>query len=301
MVTNGNRKERKKHLDLRSQKFFLAPSMIKTKQRRVIQQENVVMNLPKEVLEFTCNASLSRINTGRSGAEVFKVPLRDTTCGYLKVGTTNFAKSEIEREVKVLSWLEDKLVVPKTLTVKTEGNSFYFLVSEISGRNLADICREIGSRMTLTLAARFMRGIHSINISDCPFARGLDNTLQFAKDNLMNGLVDDSDFDKERLGRSGEELVQELEHKTPLKQDLVFTHGDYCLPNIIFFEGDIRGVVDLGRAGISDRYQDIALFLRSFESNLEKPDSDLFVREYGLIKTIDYEKIEFYKLLDEFF
>ena len=262
---------------------------------------NIHMNLPNKVLELVDYDSLSRGDIGRSKVEVFRVALRDGTYGYLKVGNSDSDKSEIEQEIKVLNWLDYRLGVPKALMFKAERDSFYFLMSEVPGSNLADICHEIGARMCITLAARFMRKVHSIDISGCPVDRGLDNALKLAQHNLMNGLVDEGDFDKEWLGRSGQELFKELENKVPLEEDLVFTHGDYSFPNIIFFEGDIGGVVDLGRAGISDRYQDIAIFLRSFESNVEKPDVDLFIREYGLVSKMDYKKIEFYQLLDEFF
>jgi aminoglycoside phosphotransferase len=259
------------------------------------------MNLPKEISELIDNDSLSMIYTGQSNMDVFRVALIDGRYGYLKTSNADSDKREIEHEIKVLSWLEYKLVVPKPLMFKVEQDNFYFLMSELPGQNLADICDEIGSRLCMALAARFMRKIHSTNISNCPFDRDLDRTLQLAHRNLMNGLVDESDFDKERLGRSGQALFRELENNVPLEQDLVFTHGDYCFPNIIFLKDDIGGVIDLGRAGISDRYQDIALFLRSFEFNIGKPNVDLFIREYGLIDKIDYEKVKFYTLLDEFF
>ena len=68
-----------------------------------------------------------------------------------------------------------------------------------------------------------------------------------------------------------------------IAEDLVFTHGDYCLPNIIYHEGKINGVVGLSRVGIADRYQDISLFLRSFEFNVGNPDLEIFLSEYSLI------------------
>jgi aminoglycoside phosphotransferase len=70
----------------------------------------------------------------------------------------------------------------------------------------------------------------------------------------------------------GEDLYRELLDKRPDTEDLVFTHGDYCLPNILIDKWDIGGFIDWGRGGISD----------------------------GL-ESIDCSKIEYYRLLDEFF
>ncbi|CAF1629466.1 unnamed protein product [Adineta ricciae] len=62
-------------------------------------------------------------------------------------------------------------------------------------------------------------------------------------------------------------------------EDLVFTHGDYCLPNIIFDDNECRaiGFVDLGCAGIADRYHDIALGLWSIQYNLGDGFREIFL------------------------
>ncbi|SKC81897.1 Aminoglycoside phosphotransferase [Maledivibacter halophilus] len=89
--------------------------------------------------------------------------------------------------------------------------------------------------------------------------------------------------------------------KKPDNEDFVFTHGDYCMANIILLGNKLSGFIDLGRAGVSDRYQDIALAVRSFEHNFGTDKwNDLFYKEYG-IEDVDYSKIEFYILLDELF
>ncbi len=61
------------------------------------------------------------------------------------------------------------------------------------------------------------------------------------------------------------------------------------------------GFIDFGRAGISDRYQDIALAVRScirnFQTDCYIP---LFLQEYGITNP-DVSKITYYRLLDKLF
>ena len=117
---------------------------------------------------------------------------------------------------------------------------------------------------------------------------------------LRQGIIDESDFEVENQTKSAHQLFEELS-KVHIVEDAVVAHGDYCLPNIIFQEKSITGAIDLGRFGIADRHQDIALFLRSFKVNVGPPDIQLFLDSYGLIDEIDDQKVSFFKMLDEFF
>jgi len=57
----------------------------------------------------------------------------------------------------------------------------------------------------------------------------------------------------------------------------------------------------LGRGGVADRYQDIALAVRSIRHNLKSEKFvELFLDAYGL-KNVDFSKIDYYILLDELF
>ncbi|MCU4581133.1 phosphotransferase [Acinetobacter gyllenbergii] len=93
-----------------------------------------------------------------------------------------------------------------------------------------------------------------------------------------------------------------------LNEDLVFSHGDFCLPNIFIDQDNISALIDLGRSGIADRYQDIAQCYRSLKYNFSGVysgiaypnfDTDMLFNELEM--TPDYDKIRYYMLLDELF
>jgi aminoglycoside phosphotransferase len=60
------------------------------------------------------------------------------------------------------------------------------------------------------------------------------------------------------------------------------------------------GMLDLGRLGVADRYQDIALALRHLEANFGPAWREPFARAYG-VADIDESKLAFFRLLDELF
>ena len=149
------------------------------------------------------------------------------------------------------------------------------------------------------LLAAGLRMVHAVSIEECPFDMTLDGVIEEARHNVVNGLVNEADFDDKRLGRSAAEVFEELLSKRPANEDLVFTHGDYCLPNVIVDEEKVTGFVDWGSAGVSDRYKDIALVVRSLKRNTREDLATSFFEAYGISRP-DAEKVEFYQLLDEF-
>jgi aminoglycoside phosphotransferase len=117
--------------------------------------------------------------------------------------------------------------------------------------------------------------------------------------------VDENDFDETRQDRSATSLLAELLDSRPDQEDVVFTHGDYCLPNIILRQSapgvvEVSGFIDCGRAGIADRHQDLALAIRSVAFNFGADWVSTFLTAYGLAEP-DARKVAFFTLLDEFF
>jgi aminoglycoside phosphotransferase len=240
------------------------------------------------------------ILTGYSTAQVFRLERANSASLYLKIENQT-EHSELREEKLRLEWLCGRLPVPEVRLFCSDETRDYLLTSEIEGVAASDdLCRDEPKETIIEQLARGLKAIHALPIADCPFDMTLNVKIEFARRNVELKVVDESDFDEARKGRSAEDLFRELvETKPKDEEDLVFTHGDFCLPNIILKNRRISGFIDLGRAGIADRYQDIALLARSVKYNFGE-EWQPFLFETLDIEP-DYKKLEFYTLLDEFF
>ncbi len=258
-----------------------------------------VKYLPSNLSRILQNQTLEKNTIGQSNSEVYQVKSSDA---FLKI-TGKSSSVNLQREKEVLEWLSGKLSVPKVLHFEETGENTFLLISEINGINLADCVKNSKVKENLMDdLAKSLKQIHSISIEDCPLQQTLRIKLQNAQENVEKGLVDEEEFEDENKGKSAEALFDELIESKPDDEDLVFTHGDFCFPNIIVSNGKVSGFVDWERGGIADRYQDIALLFRSFDFNVGKTEQfeDLFCHFYGIEK-LDKDKIKFYITLDEFF
>jgi aminoglycoside phosphotransferase len=245
----------------------------------------------------------TQIFTGWSGAECYYLP---GLAAYLKVAPAG-GPSDPEREKAVLEWLDGKLDVPKVLGFEESNGKCLILLSEIKGVPASEYVAANSHDPSLIerhveQAARAMRAIHDLPIDACPLREDIDIKLVSALENIRRGFVDESDFDLENQGRTAEAIYEELVEKKPAAEDLVFTHGDLCLPNYMVLDGEISGFIDFDRGGVADRCQDIALFLRCFGFNADNGMNvnETFCRAYGL-ESLDGEKLYYYRLLDELF
>ncbi len=117
---------------------------------------------------------------------------------------------------------------------------------------------------------------------------------------MRAGLVDESDFDEDNLGRAASDILAELQ-ALPGPPDLAcFTHGDACLPNFLTQGGQLTGIVDLGRAGVTHPAQDWALALRSVRDNFGQ-ESERLLRIYVPEHSADEELLRRFRLMDELF
>ena len=254
--------------------------------------------VPEPLQPLVEGAAWTRITVGESMADIFRLDRSGHAALYLKIAPRSH-RMELLREKKRLDWLQGRLPVPAVVGYETDDRNEHLLLTSLTGRHVASLIVEEANEMIVHRLATGLRAIHAVPIHDCPFDMTLDREIERARHNVVNGLVDEAGFDGTRLGRTAAELLEELLSNRPADEDLVFTHGDYCLPNVMMDRDEVSGFVDWGRAGVADRYKDIALVVRSLERNTGEDLAAAFFEAYGL-SSPDADKIEYYKLLDEF-
>ena len=259
------------------------------------------MDVPPALGQLIQGAAWQRNEVGHSNTEVFRLQREDDAL-YLKIAT-GYDAFELQAEIERLRWMHTHaLPVPHVLYADEYDGKRYLLMTEANGVTLIDKTLYDSPETIVRVLADGMKLLHSVPIEDCPFNHELEERLPLAQMRVEQGLIDEDDFDDERQGCSAKDLFNELLRDKPTSEDLVFTHGDYCLPNILLDPSTeaISGFIDLGRAGIADRHQDIALCVRSLTYNQGDGWTDLLYDSYGRTY-IDEDKIKYYKLLDEFF
>ena len=239
------------------------------------------------------------VTHGKSGDRVYRLIAPGTPTLYLNLAPTGRDKA-LETEAARMKWFRGRIAVPAIVDSGADEGWTWLLMSEVSGTALHDDQFSGRAHDVARMLAQGLRQFHSLCVSECPFDERLDELLSAAHDRMEAGQVDEGDFDASRLGSSAAELWGEVLERRPATEDLVVVHGDYCLPNVVVRDDMVSGFVDLGRAGIADRYLDLALVTRSLVSNGHAEAVDTFFVAYGLAE-VDEEKIEFYRLLDEFF
>jgi kanamycin kinase len=86
--------------------------------------------------------------------------------------------------------------------------------------------------------------------------------------------------------------------RPPPVDRLVVCHGDACAPNtLVDAGGRFTGHVDLGQAGVADRWADLAVASWSLDWNFGPGWEDMFFDAYGVDP--DPERIDYYRLLWE--
>ncbi|MFJ2479805.1 APH(3')-II family aminoglycoside O-phosphotransferase [Pseudomonas sp. NPDC087598] len=256
------------------------------------------MDLPTIWHPRFADTPIEQQTIGESRADVLRVTPAGSAPLFVKSEQV-MTWGELPGEIQRLRWLaEQDLPAPRVLDTTTENERNWLLMTAVPGRDLASSVH-LAPEQIVTLLADALRSLHAVAINSCPFDHRLEAKIALAREHLLAGLIDEEDFDDSRLGLSAEQVFQQLLAERPDHEDLVVTHGDACLPNLLADNGRFSGFVDCGRLGVSDRYQDLALAAHSITDNLGEQWLPVFFEAYGVEP--DQQRIAFYQLLDEFF
>jgi aminoglycoside 3'-phosphotransferase-1 len=257
--------------------------------------------VPASLSSAVAGYQWARDLVGQSGGAVYRLHGKQrATDLFLKHGWDALA-DDIAGEMVRLRWLAEHIPVPAvTHFVSTPGEA-WLVMSALPGQTAYEVmASQPDERIAIVdVLATFLRKLHAIRLGDCPFTSDHDYRLARARARIDAGLVREDDFDAEREGWSAEQVWDALQTLLPLAPDPVVTHGDFSLDNILMRDGAVVGCIDVGRVGIADRYQDLAILWHSlgeFDPGLQ----DRFLARYG-IADVDRGKLHFHLLLDELF
>lgn len=248
--------------------------------------------------EYVRDSRFVVVTEGMSGAKVWRVEQNGLPLYYLKAGS-QVVGTEIRAEAERLAWIGDRFPAPQVIVFGEEAETAYLLTAALKGVLLQDVLSHHQSLTIVKQVGHLLRDLHRIPSGDCPFDMRLQQRLAFVRSRIEHGLVDANDFDEERQGVDVFVLWEELLEKRPVVEDIVVTYGDFTPANILVNPEtlDVAGVIDWGKAGVADCYQDIALMLRELEPSFQTA----FIEGYGDGQLLDKERIHYYQLLDEFF
>lgn len=216
-----------------------------------------------------------------------------------------------EENIAAMQWLAERIPSPVVLAHEILDGKSFLLMSRIPGKMSCDPEHLEQPEVLVKVLAEGMKLLWQTDTDGCPRLRTMPCLLEEARYRVENGLVDMDNVEPETFGEGGfrdpAHLLSWLEAH-PVPSEPVLAHGDYCLPNVFLLDGKFSGFVDVGDAGLGEKWRDIALCWRSLRSNMDGayggvayPDFDPDVLFDALGIEPDWEQIRWHLLLDELF
>jgi len=264
---------------------------------------DAALTWPADLAAELAGYEWERDEIGESGSTVVRLHGRPGAPDLYVKHARGALADDLLAEADRLRWLAGRLPVPAVVQLCHAADEAWLLTEALPGETACELLEAETSAdaqaVVVEALARFLKIIHSIPVQDCPFDSGHIGRLAHARRRIDAGLVDEDDFDEEREGWTAEQVWQALQSAEPFKPDLVVTHGDFSLDNVLIAEGGVVGCIDVGRLGVADRYQDLAIAwncLEEFGQALQVR----FLAAYG-ISEVDRGKLDFHLMLDELF
>lgn len=200
------------------------------------------------------------VRTGHSGVPTFRLTAHDRAPLYVKRAPHGRGTRAGEPpsgvnllgEAERLAWLRKAgLPGPELVDVGISDEMQWLVMTEVPGRSGADPWPAYRRNAVIDAIADMLRLLHASAVARCPFRADLATLRTTAG-------------------------AEALEPTWPSTEDLVVTHGDYCLPNMLLDPDTLApaGFIDLGELGVADRYRDLAAGAMSIGNDDLNPQYD---------------------------
>lgn len=254
---------------------------------------NFKHKLPDVISKFLGDSIIKEISIGCSDSQVIYISKKIGNY-YLKMSK----KNQLLNEYQKLTWLKGKLPVPDVIIFIQENETDYLITSEVKGDMLCSKYYQDNPLKGIQVLKEAFDKIKTVNITNCPFDNTNNMKISLIKKRIENNLVDErnlSDKAKEKFETLKNMMVY-LEENKP-KEDLMFSHGDISLPNVIAHKDHLIGFIDLGECGIADKWFDLAICEKSIIRNYGMKYIDMFYEVLGIKREAD--KVEYYLFMLE--
>lgn len=272
-----------------------------------------VAGLPDLVADAIGDSTWSTVRGGVSDASVHLLRDADGSVRFLKAAAGDPTDPEspaglVAAEHANLVRLAGLLPVAEVVAYTTTTAAAFLLTTAVAGSPATDPDHHQDADALVRALAEGLRRVHDLPLDGRADLVGLEPRLRRARTRVGRGLVDRADFEPAYARFTPERLLELLEDARPAgEEDLVVVHGDPTCSNLLLGLGTgaelgrlaVTGYVDLDRAGVADRYLDLAIAARSLARNLSPEALGPFFHAYG-IEAPDLLKVDFYVLLDEF-
>jgi len=250
--------------------------------------------LPPLLAEELSVCELQKVTIGHSKAGTWRCLFKEEPAFFLKVMERGSLRAERDR----LLWLATKLPVPAVeLFVETE-EADYLLTRALEGIDCASVDSIGDAERSIDVLQEALTLLRSVPIDDCPFDQRISVRLAQAAERVERGEIE-AEFDE-----APEALLHHLLATAPTSESKIASHGDLSLPNIILKDGRLSGFIDVGRFGVADLYQDIAILLRSTMAPYNPLFNNLPVAEMMrsfIGSDLDWPRIRWFQDLEELF
>ncbi|MBZ5763749.1 aminoglycoside 3'-phosphotransferase [Rhizobium sp. VS19-DR104.2] len=253
--------------------------------------------MPKQIQLHLSSATLYELPSRNFATRNFVAKSGGTPISFLKFEEPH-GLGDLGREFERTKWLGSTgFPSAKVIAFKREKRGSWLLTQAVEGSVLSSM--KSNPSLSAKLIGGALKQLHSIPAKTCPFIETWENKIFAARERLLSGLVDESDFDEANKKTGAFSLLNELSQAN-VNEELVVTHGDSTLANFIFRGKGCPAAIDCGRLGISDIHCDLALAIRSIRKLFGNEHIPVFINSYGNVN-IDCDKLRLYTLLDEFF